>query len=306
MKKFVDLVKMKKLIKKDLISVVMPVRNAGAFVVEAVESILNQTYQNFEFIIVDDASTDGTWQILRDLAKKDKRIVLLRNSRNLGVSTTVERAIKRAKGAFIARMDADDVSYPTRLAKEIAYLQMHKELVAVGSQCDVINKNGRIIGVKTFPTDHSEIYKYIFTLVPIQQPTMMIVRSRLPKDFVFYVDGMNTAEEIELIFKLFKFGKLANLDEALLAYRIHDGNISLQDVRKTFFLTLLGRVRGIMYHGYRPSFVGILSTLLETLAIVFLPKPMVLRLYSQVKAMFVPAPFVALIKPKIRIAPAIS
>lgn len=292
--------------KKELISVVMPVYNAGAFVVEAVNSILNQTYRNFEFIIVDDASTDGSWRMLQKLAKGDKRIVLLRNGRNLGVSSTVKKAIKLTKGKYIARMDADDVCYPRRLEKQLAYLKENRDVVAVGSQCDVIDKSGRLTGVKTFPEEHYDIYRYIFTLIPIQQPTMMIARSRLPKDFAYYIDGMNTAEEIELIFKLFKFGKLANLDETLLAYRIHDKNISLQDVRRTFFLTLIARFRGVIFHGYRPSLSGIMVTLLEALAVAILPRSVVIWLYNEVRSLFRTTWLEDAPALKARISPAVS
>ena len=166
-----------------LVSVVMPVYNAGGFLVEAIKSILKQTYKNFEFIIVDDASTDDSWKILRKFRKKDKRIKTYRFQEKVGVSQTVKYAIEKAKGKFLARMDADDSSYPQRLEKELNYLLKNPETVAIGTQCRLIDKNGKTIGKKTFPTKFEDIYKYIFTFIPVQQPTLMINKTKLPKDF---------------------------------------------------------------------------------------------------------------------------
>lgn len=272
------------MIKKDklpLISVVMPVWNAGSFLVPAIESILNQTYQSFEFIIVDDASTDGSCQTLQKYARSDKRITLLRNDHNCGVSITVKKAISYAKGKYLARMDADDVSHLDRLEKQLLFLKSHPQVVAVGGQCRVINAEGVVIGHKQFPLTFEEIYRYIFTLIPIQQPSVMISRSRLPKDFVYYVDGMNTAEEVELIFKLFRHGQVVNMPDTLLDYRWHRGNLSLKSVRTTFFLTLLSRIKAVVVYGYRPTLSGIATTIAETIAVILLPKPLVVWLYRR-------------------------
>jgi len=270
-----------------LISVVMPVYNAGEFLVESVQSILNQTYQKFEFIIVDDASTDHSWAILKKFAKKDKRITLLRNDINLGVSLTVKKAIAAAKGTYLARMDADDVSYPARLEKQLAYLQNHTKTVVVGTQCDVIDKDGRIIGAKRFPMHHKAIYEYIFSFIPLQQPSLMIACRRLPKNFDYYVDGLNTAEEVDLIFKLFRYGNVENLSETLLCYRLHGKNTSLLDVKKTFLLTLLSRMKAIVVYAYRPSVRGLLMTLTETVIVLLLPKKLTLWLYANLKHIFI-------------------
>jgi glycosyltransferase involved in cell wall biosynthesis len=183
----------------------MPVYNAGEFLVDAIESILQQTYPNFEFVIVDDASTDDSYRILQSYAKRYPKIIRLYRSRtNDGVSIAVKKAINHAKGSFLARMDADDISTPDRLSKQVSYLLRHPKTVALGGQCLIIDKDGTFIGKKTFPRQFAQIKKYIFQFVPVQQPTMMIAKDRLPKTFEYYVDGMNTAEEVELFFKLFQ------------------------------------------------------------------------------------------------------
>jgi glycosyltransferase involved in cell wall biosynthesis len=271
--------------KQPLVTVVMPVYNAGRFVAEAVESILNQTYSNIEFIVVDDASTDTSLSILKKYAKKDKRMTLLANKKNLGVSLTVKKAISKAKGIYLARMDADDISYPERLAKQIAYLESHPQTIAVGTQCTVIDKQGKVVGEKRFPIHHDDIYKYISVLIPVQQPSLMIARSQLPKRFTYYVDGMNTAEEVELIFKLFKYGKIENLPDTLLHYRLHGENTSLKDIKKTFLLTLLSRIKAVIVHGYKPPVTGIVATFLQTILVLLLPTFVTLWLYTSLKHM---------------------
>lgn len=269
--------------KQPLVSVIMPVYNAGRFVEKAVESILSQTYRNIELIAYDDFSTDDTYFILSKIAKKDKRIKLFRNEKNLGVSNTVKRAIDNASGDFLARMDADDIAFPTRLQKQVDFLESNRDVVGIGAQCQVIDEKGKIIGAKSFPTEFKDIYRYIFEFVPLQQPTLMIAVKRLPHDFQFYRDGMNTAEEIELIFKLFQYGKVENLPDTLLKYRIHSTNTSFKNVKKTFFLTLLSRARAVILFGYQPTVRGIFVTIAETILVFLLPKSVLLMLYSRVR-----------------------
>lgn len=266
-------------IKQPLVSVVMPVYNASDYLEKAIESILNQTYQKFEFIIVDDASTDNSWKILKKFKKKDKRIKLFRNEKNLGVSQTAKLAIEKSKGSFLARMDADDIAHPKRLEKQIKFLLKNPKTVAVGSQCYLINSEGKKIGQKLFPTKFEDIYKYIFTFIPVQQPTLMINKSKLPKDFEFYHDGMNTAEEVELLFKLFLYGKVENLNEKLHYYRLHDRNTSFQNLKKTFLLTLLSRIKAITKYSYRPPVIGVIATFIQTVLILILPNNFILNIY---------------------------
>lgn len=269
--------------KQPLISVVMPVYNAGDFLVDSIKSILNQTYKNFEFIIVNDDSTDNSFEIIKAFAKKDKRIKFLKNKTNLGVSKTVNKAILKAKGDYIARMDADDIAMKNRLSLQLNFLQKNKNTVALGGQCILIDKNNLIIGNKKFPTKFSDIYKYIFKFVPVQQPTLMIAKKRLPKNFEFYTDGMNTAEEIELYFKFFQFGKVENLKQNLLMYRIHDNNTSFKDLKKTFLLTLLSRIKAIVSYGYKPSIKDFIINLIQTFCVLILPKKVTLWLYAKIR-----------------------
>lgn len=271
---------------KLLVSVVMPVYNAGDFLVDAIESILSQSLQDLEFIIVDDRSADGSWELLKKYAKRYKKIKVFRNKKHLGVSETVKLAIQKSRGKFIARMDADDISVHYRLKTQLNYLLSNPKVVALGGQCQIINAKGKIIGRKDFPTEFSEIYKYIFKFVPVQQPTLMIAKKRLPKDFLFYRDGMNTAEEVELLFKLFTYGRVENLPQTLLKYRIHSTNTSFKNLRQTFLLTLLARIKAVFVYKYVPTVSGVLTTLAQLFIVLFLPEKTTLWLYEKIRNLF--------------------
>jgi glycosyltransferase involved in cell wall biosynthesis len=278
-----------------LVSVVMPVRNAGNFLTEAVTSILNQTYKNIELIVVNDASTDTTSKILSLL--KDKRVRIFKNKKRLGVTSTANIAISKARGIFIARMDGDDVASLDRIEKQVKFLENHKNVVAVGGQCELIDAYGKTFGTKNFPLTNSKIRKMIFSNVPVQQPTLMVARMRLPENFVWYDENYSSAEELELLFKLFTFGEVRNLNEYLLKYRIHKGNTSLKNPKKTFFLTLKTRVQAISKYGYKPTFGGVVATVAQTILVIMMPNGWIYPIYSMLRGMG---------KPNVRIKPDVN
>lgn len=266
-----------------LVSVIMPVYNAGKFLAASIQSILDQSYTNFELIAVDDASEDKSWKILQEFTKKYPKIRIFRNKKHLGISNTLRILINKTKGAYLARMDADDIAFPYRLTKQVEYLKKHKETIALGGQYVLIDKNGSIIGRRRYPEDFESIYKYIYIFNPIQQPTIMIAKYLLPKNFEYFQDGMNTAEEMELTFKLFNYGKVENLSDELVMYRIHDSNSSLINVRKTFALTLIARIKAVLKHNYKPTFVGVLITLIQTFVVFLLPQQISLFIYKKIR-----------------------
>jgi len=269
--------------KNPLVSVVMPAYNAGDFLCPAVDSILSQTYKNFELIIVNDASTDGTSKILNSYKKSDKRVKVFTNKTKHGVSKSASLGISKARGEFIARMDADDIASPNRLQKQVTFLLKNKSVVAVGGQCELIDKNGVKIGEKRFPTDDKHIKSMIFANVPLQQPTLMVNRSLTPADFTWYDKDFSSAEEIELIFKLFRLGEVRNVKDVVLKYRMHSHNTSLIDPRGTFYLTLRTRIRAIFRYKYVPTFGGVLATLAQIVFISIVPNSWIYPVYSYVR-----------------------
>ncbi|HET7099011.1 MAG TPA: glycosyltransferase family 2 protein [Patescibacteria group bacterium] len=271
--------------KKPLVSVVMPVFNAGDFLVEAITSILNQTYKNIELIIVNDGSTDSSKAIISYFKKRDKRVRVITNKINVGVSKSASLAISAAKGVFIARMDADDIADVKRIEKQVEFLFKNKKVVAVGGQCDLIDSEGIKIGEKHFPLKNNEIKNVIFSHVPLQQPTLMVNMNLIPENFVWYDENYSSAEELELLFKFFKFGEIANLSETVLSYRMHSHNTSLINPKKTFYLTLKTRIIAILKYGYTPSFGGIVASVLQTIFVTLAPSSVIYPTYSFLRGM---------------------
>jgi glycosyltransferase involved in cell wall biosynthesis len=274
---------MKQINNNPLISVVMPVYNAEEYLAQAIDSILAQSYQNFEFIIVDDASTDNSWKILKEYASVHPQIKLIRNKWNEKQARAVTRAMDEAQGDFIARMDADDVSFPHRLEMQVKYLLKHPRTVAVGGQCILIDKEGNITGEKRFPMKFEDIYEYAFKFCPVQQPSLMIAKKRLPEDFEYYNHDMAPVEDAELVYKLMKYGKLENLPYYMLMYRIHGENSSLKNFKKSFFLTLISRIRAITQYGYVPTPGGVLFTIAQSMVVFVLPQSVTSAIYRSMK-----------------------
>jgi hypothetical protein len=169
------------------------------------------------------------------------------------------------------------------LEKQVVYLLKHKKTVAVGTQCLLIDSSGAIIGEKKFPTKFEDIYNYIYSFCPAQQPTLMIARKRLPDNFQYYDHGMTPVEDVEFLFKLFQYGKVENMPDYLLMYRIHGKNSSLVNFKRSFFLTLISRIRAVLYYGYRPTVSGVIITFAQAVAILMLPQSLTFFLYKIMK-----------------------
>ncbi len=203
------------------ISVIFPAYNAEKYISEAIESILSQTFHDFELIIVDDGSTDNTRSIIEKFSKKDSRIRPLFNEKNLGVVESLNRAIDISKGKYIARMDHDDISLPERLATQIRFFEEHPEIAAVGSNVILIDDKGDTIGIRRLPETPEEIGKFLVLGNQLVHPTVMLRRE------VFGVVGKYKkvlhAEDYHLWIEMVKKGlKLYNIQIPLMKYRMID------------------------------------------------------------------------------------
>ncbi len=267
---------MKTVKEQTLVSILMPVYNAEKYLSKTLESIQSQTYKNWELFAIDDWSTDRSYSILLDFAKKDKRIKLYRNGKHRGVAGAANLALSMIKSDYVARMDADDLMHPERIAKQLKFLKANPSVVIVGSQCLLIDQDGQKIGEKKFPMKNEDIMKMIFRSIPIQQPSMMINRVLLPKDFIAYDKSKNTAEEVGLLFKLFEYGEAANLPDFLHFYRLHDKNTSLTNPKKTFYLTFLTRLK----YAHQASFSDLFLNFVQLVIVFILPKKLIFPLYN--------------------------
>jgi glycosyltransferase involved in cell wall biosynthesis len=199
----------------------MPVYNAEAFVGQAVDSILTQSFDDFEFIIINDGSTDGTAEILEDRARRDARIRLVTRP-NTGYTKALNEALSLARGQFIARMDADDISLPTRFQKQVDHLKAHPDCVLVGSRIMTIDPFGLPLYEPNHKLVHDEIEQQLLAGVgwAIVHPASMMVRDQISA-LGGYREAMEPSEDLDLFLRLAERGKIANLPDVLLQYRQH-------------------------------------------------------------------------------------
>lgn len=205
-----------------LISVVMPVHNSEKYVSEAILSILNQTFFDFEFIIIDDDSTDRTWEIIQTFS--DNRIVAMRNERNIGNYPSRNRGIQKARGTYIAVMDGDDIALSERLCKQYLYMEKYSEILAIGTQFDFIGLDSKI----EKPTSHENICAALLNDSCFLHPSLFI-RSNVMKQLGGYNEEYVYASDYDLVCRLSLLGKIENLPGTYMLYRWHPGQISQKE-----------------------------------------------------------------------------
>jgi len=271
----------------------MPVYNAGRFVASAIESILNQTWRNFELIIVDDGSTDGSWEVISKYKRQyPRKIKSVKLNKNLGRGGEMAGnvAYSYARGELIARMDADDVCLSYRLEKQVEFLTCHPEVAVVGAAAWVINDEGEAVGEKRVATKSRQIYKDYFVFHPMIHPTVMIRREVLGgRKKLYRVDNLTNNDYLTFIELVSKGVKFANLPEKLIYYRIHGDNDSLAFVRRTFVNSLKTRARAVFEFGYRPTFSAVLKVGAQAVLVWLLPERVSFRLYLLARGIIKPS-----------------
>ncbi|WP_228060518.1 MULTISPECIES: glycosyltransferase [unclassified Coleofasciculus] len=207
------------------ISVLMSVYNGSSYLHESVETIINQTFTDFEFIIINDGSTDKSESILQKFQKRDKRIQLISRG-NKGLTATLNEGLGYAQGQYIARMDADDIAFPDRFAKQVEFLDQNPDYVAVGSRVLLIDPEGLSICPFAQQTSHEEIDNEHMAGHggSIVHPAVMLRRSAVQR-INGYREEMQIAEDFDLFLRLAEIGRLANLPDILLKYRMHPESI---------------------------------------------------------------------------------
>lgn len=213
-----------------LVSVVLPVRDGVAFVADAINSILAQTLHEFELLVVDDGSRDATPAIIDRLVAQDRRVRLLTQPA-LGLVPALNRGLEEARSPYVARMDADDVAMPERLAKQVAVLDAQPLVAAVGGGCRVISREGTPLGHRQPPTDPAEIHQALRQSNCMIHPTVMLRR-----DIVLRAGGYRAAfrlaEDLDLWLRLSERYDLLNLPESLLDYRQHADQSSWRELEQ--------------------------------------------------------------------------
>lgn len=207
------------------ISVLMPVYNCERYLKAAIDSILSQTFPDFEFLILDDGSTDGSVQILQDYAAQDKRI-RFKAQDNSGIAKTLNRLVAMAQGEFLARMDADDIALPERFARQVEFLQQHPEVVCVGGAIDWIDEKGHLLGHCEMPTEDAELQRLLLGGISLLHHPTATMRRTAILQVGGYNETMIASSDLDLWLRLGEIGQLANLPDTVLQYRLHRQSIT--------------------------------------------------------------------------------
>jgi glycosyltransferase involved in cell wall biosynthesis len=268
---------------KPQVSVIMPAFNAGRSIRKAIESILNQTLKNFEFIIVNDASTDKTSAIIQSYIKKDKRIRLVNNAHNLKIANSLNKGVALAKTDLIARMDADDISHPKRLETQYLFLKTHPKVAIVGANIAITDKAGKEIWKRTYPTQSEELKKIMLRYSPFAHPTVMF-RKKVFDEFGGYNPQTVPCEDIDFWFKIAVKYNFANIPQTLLQYTLSKGSDNRRNLRKTELLGFRIKMNAVKNLGFRPGLYDLIYNLLQFISLWIMPPNARVTFYNMLRS----------------------
>jgi glycosyltransferase involved in cell wall biosynthesis len=242
----------------------MPVYNGEKYILQAIESVLNQSYQHFEFIIIDDGSTDRSAAIVKGFS--DTRIRYEKNEKNLGLIASLNKAVMLCNGAYLARIDSDDVCVTRRLEKQLSVFLGDSKIGVVGSMAEIIDAEGRSKGLFKVPQDNFEIKCGMLFNNQIIHPGVMIKRTVLDQFGPQFFDSRDLhVEDYGLWVKMLHHTDFFNIQEPLLKYRIHDSNISTlySDEQERNSLAIRGEVAKLL--DVKPNLVLIVEIMRRSL-----------------------------------------
>lgn len=272
---------MRFLMKKKLVSVIIPAYNAEAYIAEALDSILKQTYQNFEVIIIDDASVDRTLAIAKRYAAKDKRIRVYENESNKGVGANRTRGIELAKGEYICWQDADDISLPERLQSQVSYLDTHAEVGVVGGFIEFFD-NTTTGPIRRYVETDDMLRKSIFRYNPVAQPASMF-RAECFEKVGAYDERYKVSEDLEMLFRVGVHYKFANVQQVILKYRQSSTSLTRANLRRMEIVTLNLRKKYAKNPAYSFSLFDRIYNLIQRLTLTFMPTSMRMAVFRLIR-----------------------
>lgn len=209
------------------ISVLTTVLNCEKYISESIESILNQSLRDFEYIIVNDGSTDKTPEIIDRYAAKDSRVIVINNSVNLGRVPSLNKALEISKGKYIALQDADDISLPKRLQEQYSFLEKNEDYVLAGTNIVVMDEYENYISKPMRPEDNLEAKFNLLFRCTFANPSIMFRKKVIDENNIRYEENFIHAEDFRIITLISQHGKVYNLQEPLVKYRKHSNNNSV-------------------------------------------------------------------------------
>ncbi len=269
------------------ISVLMPVYNTSKYISKTLDSVLAQTFTDFEIITVDDGSTDNSMEILKSYSVKDSRVKVFQNEGNRGVSYSLNHALRHTSAPLVVRMDSDDIMVKDRLEKQYAYMQQNPDCVVLGGQEIYIDENDEITGNTRYPLTDTEIKRKFFQFQPIADPTSMYNRAKIPSEVFYFDESLTVAEGLDLYFRLFKYGKFANLEDPIVLYRQRQGSLFSTDIKRTFKFISLVRKRAKKQYGIKPPFMAGFINFSQKIITSILPLGVAVKLNDIIKKLTV-------------------
>jgi len=226
-----------------IVTVILPVLNGKRTIFGAVKSICEQSYENWELLILDDGSTDGSLTAINSI--RDERVIPVVRGDGHGLAARLNQGIDLAKGKYIARMDADDIAFPERLARQVTYLESHPEVDLLGTRAIVFHDDGSVVGLLPFAGTHEAICARPWSNIPLAHPTWMGRRDWFCKH-KYHIPEFRRAEDQELLLRTYKSSKFACLPDVLLAYR--QGAFSLSRILAGRVGLLRAQVENFEHH----------------------------------------------------------
>lgn len=260
------------------VSVLLPAYNAAPYIGEAIESILNQTFSNFELIINDDCSTDKTWDLIQNYAKRDARILAYRNKENQGIAGNRNKLVLLARGEYIVWQDADDISMLNRVQKQFEFMQRHPDVAIVGGWLQFFNRNG-VTSVRQYAATDAPLRQNIFRCSPVAQPAAMI-RKKCLDEAGPYDLKCPPAEDLDMSFRLGAKYKFANLPEVVLRYRENTSSATFTRLKTMELNTIDIRRKYSRGYGYVMTIGDKVYHYLHYVSIYFVPPRLKIRLFN--------------------------
>lgn len=253
--------------KDPVVSIIMPVFNVAIYLEQSIRSVISQTYCNWELIICDDCSTDGSQEIAKKFAGTDQRISYFQNKKNLGANLTRYRAMKEAKGQYIAWLDADDAAFPKRIEKQVEYLNNHPNVGVVGSNIIYFNEDGIEMEIIKYPSVHKDILLAIPVAQPFKQGALTIRRECFEEYGLF---SGQIYDEFEFYLCFAQTWRLHNLDEVLLKFRMRDDSETIVNQKK--FLREILHMKRVYVTKYKlPITFKLIISYILTWVMLYLP-----------------------------------
>lgn len=258
-----------------LVSILMPVYNGERFIRESIESILNQTYANWELWIINDASTDQTLAMIKNYLG-DARIKLLNQPTNSGSATACNRALQQAQGTYYAINDSDDISHPERIAQQVDFLESHPEIGMVGSCVELIDAQGKHLGYRLYPERYPTLLKTIHRSCPFLHSSTMI-RMPIMRSLHGYDTSIGYVADVDLYFRILQKHAAYNLQTPYVQYRISPYQTTHQP--RPILKAVLKVQRAYLFH---PKYRSLSATVyyLMKVGLLLLPSPAITALFK--------------------------